>query len=254
MDFDYYYLKDDHQFGPVKLHELIKDVDFETLVWRDGIDWSKASEIEELKIFFHEIVKEIYVEKPIEVIKEVFVEKPVEVIKEVVVENEISNSDSQKTKKSLLIFIILLLLAALAYFLFLQSKENSNNSIQLNTDVSEPIDAKIYANIKKRNKIIIGFLSVDYLDLNAQNCLNQLFGNKLVKFSKQTDKSSIYNDFKAESIDLILISENEKILFDSILDISSSFKIEGKTGVFYLGFPKNNETHLNNFNNCINNF
>ena len=47
----YFYSKDDVIYGPIKLDELLQRVDENTLVFYNGIDWTKASELPELKKF-----------------------------------------------------------------------------------------------------------------------------------------------------------------------------------------------------------
>jgi TM2 domain-containing membrane protein YozV len=48
----YYYSKDGLTFGPFLIHELIDKIDAETLVYREGIEWTNANNIEELNIYF----------------------------------------------------------------------------------------------------------------------------------------------------------------------------------------------------------
>ena len=61
-EFNYYYSIDGNQFGPFNLVQLIPNINGSTLVWREGIDWTNANKLEELKKFFHEGVK---IEEPI---------------------------------------------------------------------------------------------------------------------------------------------------------------------------------------------
>jgi hypothetical protein len=49
---EYYCLINEVQYGPYDLATLITKIDRNTLVWREGIDWIKASEVIELKKFF----------------------------------------------------------------------------------------------------------------------------------------------------------------------------------------------------------
>ena len=51
---NYYYIIDEVQYGPVELFELLPKVDRNTMVWREGIEWAKASEVPELRNFFPE--------------------------------------------------------------------------------------------------------------------------------------------------------------------------------------------------------
>ncbi len=49
----YYYSIDSKQFGPYDLAALLSKIDSNTLVWREGIEWTNASNVEELKKFFN---------------------------------------------------------------------------------------------------------------------------------------------------------------------------------------------------------
>lgn len=49
----YYYSIDGKQFGPYDLALLLSKIDSNTLVWREGIEWTNASNVEELKKFFN---------------------------------------------------------------------------------------------------------------------------------------------------------------------------------------------------------
>jgi uncharacterized membrane protein YhaH (DUF805 family) len=54
MDYSYYYTIDGKQFGPYNLTQLIPEINGDTLVWREGIEWTSANNLEELKKFFPE--------------------------------------------------------------------------------------------------------------------------------------------------------------------------------------------------------
>jgi uncharacterized membrane protein YhaH (DUF805 family) len=49
----YYYSINGTQFGPYDLAMLLSKIDSNTLVWREGIEWTNASNVEELKKFFN---------------------------------------------------------------------------------------------------------------------------------------------------------------------------------------------------------
>ncbi len=53
---EYYYLDNNKPVGPMSLVELLEIIDRDTMVWREGIKWSLASELDELKKFFPEVV------------------------------------------------------------------------------------------------------------------------------------------------------------------------------------------------------
>ena len=60
--YSYYYSIDGKQFGPFNLDQLIPNIDGNTLVWREGIEWTNANRLEELKKYFPDA---IVIEKPI---------------------------------------------------------------------------------------------------------------------------------------------------------------------------------------------
>jgi uncharacterized membrane protein YhaH (DUF805 family) len=48
----YYYSIDGTVYGPLSLTELLEKIDADTLVYREGIEWTNANGVEELKKFF----------------------------------------------------------------------------------------------------------------------------------------------------------------------------------------------------------
>lgn len=48
----YYYAKDGHTLGPYHVDELINLIDADTLVYKDGIGWTNANKVEDLKKYF----------------------------------------------------------------------------------------------------------------------------------------------------------------------------------------------------------
>lgn len=60
-DIIYYYSENGKTLGPYSLSEVLVKIDAETLVYREGIEWTNAKDIDELKKFFKEQqVKEDY--------------------------------------------------------------------------------------------------------------------------------------------------------------------------------------------------
>lgn len=47
----YYYSKNGKQYGPYSLNELVKIIDADTLVWRKGIEWTNAGNLNEVAPF-----------------------------------------------------------------------------------------------------------------------------------------------------------------------------------------------------------
>ena len=45
-EYTYYYTEDGKQIGPLNLVQLISTINGETMVWREGIDWTNANKLE----------------------------------------------------------------------------------------------------------------------------------------------------------------------------------------------------------------
>lgn len=56
---DYYYSKNGKQYGPYVKKDLLTKIDSNSLVWRDGIEWTNASKLEEFKNHFQSEVPAI---------------------------------------------------------------------------------------------------------------------------------------------------------------------------------------------------
>jgi hypothetical protein len=48
----YYYSENGATLGPYSLSQLLEKIDAETLVYREGIEWTNAKDVEELRKFF----------------------------------------------------------------------------------------------------------------------------------------------------------------------------------------------------------
>ena len=65
----YFFIADDIQFGPFEISDLLEQINKDSLVYYEGIKWTKASEIPELKKYF--ITEQRVVESVVERIVEV---------------------------------------------------------------------------------------------------------------------------------------------------------------------------------------
>ena len=237
MSFEYYYIKNNQQVGPVRLHQLLKDINGETLVWRDGIDWSKAREVDELKNYFHEVIKEVIIEKPVEVIKEVVVDKK---------DNEHS-APAKKNYTSLLLFVMIGVIAAVTAYFFL------NDQGPLGPEKKyKPIKSEFYRSVKEKGSISVGYLTIDHFDSEVRDCLAKLVGNKPTKFKNKKSFDELYSSLEGGELDILLLNRKEKSEWAPYLDISDKFEIQNFTGYYYIGFPKENDNVLSKFNDCIN--
>ncbi len=69
----YFYVENNVEYGPVEISELLKYINKDSLIYFEGINWTKASEIPELKKFF--VIEEKIVEK-VKVVEKKSTEKP----------------------------------------------------------------------------------------------------------------------------------------------------------------------------------
>ena len=51
----YYYSENGSTLGPFSLSQLLEKIEADTLVYREGINWTNAMDVEELKKFFNSI-------------------------------------------------------------------------------------------------------------------------------------------------------------------------------------------------------
>lgn len=65
----YFYIVNNVEYGPVDIDELLKYINKDTLIYYEGIRWTKASEIPEIKKFFiteKKVVEKVVVQKAVE--------------------------------------------------------------------------------------------------------------------------------------------------------------------------------------------
>lgn len=106
----YFYSKDDVIYGPIKLDELLQRVDENTLVFYNGIDWTKASELPELKKFIHDTPK-----PPVIPVEEILYDAP-----------------KSSNKTFLYSIIIVLIILGIIY----QINKKNTNSVEITTDTA----------------------------------------------------------------------------------------------------------------------
>jgi hypothetical protein len=222
----YYYSENGSTLGPFSLSQLLEKIEADTLVYREGIDWTNARDVVELRKFFSSKAGKS-IDKPID------------------------KSLGTKKVNRLVILGVLILLGILGTVLFVFINKN------LLTDVNsavKPITAKIYANAKIRNKLVIGTLSIKEANSGFNDCMKNVFGDRLIKFSKYKKMDDALLDMENEETDILILNENEIKGLMNVLDISESMTWEGYAEDIYIAIPKNNETHLKSIQKCtINN-
>ena len=218
----YYYSENGETLGPFTLTQLLEKIEADTLVYREGIDWTNAREVEELRKFFS-LKKDKSTDKSV-------VKVP-----------------STKKPNPLVLFGVLIVLGVLGTALWVIF--NKNLSTDNNSSV-KPITAKIYANAKKRNKLVIGTLSINEANSKFNSCMKDVFGDRFIKFTKYEKIDYALQDMEKEETDILVLKENEIKGLKNVLDISESMSWEGYAEDIYIAVPKENETHLNSIQKC----
>jgi len=222
-EMNYYYSENGATLGPFTLSQLLQKIEADTLVYREGIDWTNAKDVEELRKFFR---------------------APEDV------SNHQSTENQKKKRKNknfvlLISFCLVFLLAVLLWFVF-----NSDKSLD-SSQASGSVEAKVYANIKKRNKIVVGSLNQEVSSILIDNCLTTVFGDRIIKHSLYSDKSDIINDFQSDKLDVLLLKKEDLNDYEDILQVSQPIVLEGYSDDLYIAIPTNNESHLNSLYDCV---
>jgi hypothetical protein len=123
----YFYLDEAGvDYGPFEIAELLEKIDKNTLVYYQGINWTKASEIPELKRFFHEETK----------------------IVEKIIERAPVKSTSPKKSPILLIFIILFMVGSLLMYLIFKYLDSTKADEQAQIEQQRLTDSIALVNSK----------------------------------------------------------------------------------------------------------
>ena len=219
----YYYSENGATLGPFSLPQLLEKIEADTLVYREGIDWTNAKDVMELRKFFNSKFN-----------------------------NPTDKTTVTITKKTnrfgfVSILILLSFIGLAIWFIF-------NNYLTTNDSrLSKPIEVKIYANAKKRNKLVIGTISINEANANFNSCMKDVFGDRFIKFSKYEKIDEALHDMEKEETDILILSENEIKDIKDLLDVSERMLWKGYSEDIYIAIPKNNETHLKSIQNCLKN-
>lgn len=226
-DKKYYYTENGSTLGPFSLEQLLEKIDADTLVYREGIDWTNACDIEELKKYFKSASKNIPQKK-----------------------REHENFAVKSNKKYLypiLAIITLILIALIVWFNYFKKVVPVD---QVESDGNK-VEVKIYANVKKRNKLVVGSLSLNVSNTNFNSCLKEVFGDRFIKYSSYDDSDNALNDLKNQETDILILTADEVSKFKNTLEISESMEWEGISQDVFIAAPYNNSIHINNVTNCF---
>lgn len=221
----YYYSENGATLGPLELSQLLEKIEADTLVYREGIDWTNAKDVEELTKFF--ISK---ANNPADKTAESY------------------NNIKKINRFSLVGILSVFLVIGLAiWFIF------KKNLIINDTSLTKPIEVKIYANVKKRNKLVIGTLSINDANAKFNSCMKDVFGDRFIKYYKYEKIEQALQDMDKEETDILILNKDETNGIKDILDLSESMIWEGQSEDIYIAIPKSNETHLKNIQKCLKN-
>ena len=154
-------------------------------------------------------------------------------------------SSSKKFPIRLILFLsVITILSGISAWYFLTIYGNND---------STPIEAKVYDNARKRNMVVIGSLNLELSNLKFNSCLKEVFGDRIVKFSSYSSKDILVKDLRDQKTDIVLLNKEEIEQFKGNLEISEAIFLEGLSEDIYIAMPINNQIHLQNLSECIEN-
>jgi hypothetical protein len=220
----YYYSDNGTPCGPYTLVELLERIDSESLVYRDGIEWTTARNLDELKKFFR-------------------IEKS-----ETNIPSSSVKNDVKKEKKPIiriaLVMVVFSLFGTIAFFLLqgkMKTMQPSNNY---------PITSKVYQNAQMRGKIVVGCIGVYNPDLKFHSCLKKVFGDRQIKYTVYKNTRDLLEDMRGEKTDIAIVRSGEVQSLQGLLDISNGVIWPGYIEYIHVCFPRNNEQHFKDLMDC----
>ncbi|MFM7681271.1 MAG: DUF4339 domain-containing protein [Bacteroidota bacterium] len=236
----YFYLDERGvDYGPFEISELLEVIDKDTLVYYKGINWTKASEVPELKRYFHEEIKVV----------------------EKIIEKESVKSTTPKKSPILLIFIVFFIVGSLLTFLFYLYLDSQNDEEQTQLEQQRLADSIALVNSKlmmemekdSMNDVInaridsLNAVQSELLFLQNQDYLIERVDSYFVDIvSNNFDAYNYYSDSVDQFINLINVSpEDVNNVFTSPRDYTdeqiyfdkNTFAFDKKIGnVYYFTF------------------
>jgi len=236
----YFYLDERGvDYGPFEISELLEVIDKDTLVYYKGINWTKASEVPELKRYFHEEIKVV----------------------EKIIEKESVKSTTPKKSSILLIFIFFFIVGSLVTFLFYLYLDSQNDEEQTQLEQQRLADSIALVNSKlmmemekdSMNDVInaridsLNAVQSELLFLQNQDYLIERVDSYFVDIvSNNFDAYNYYSDSVDQFINLINVSpEDVNNVFTSPRDYTdeqiyfdkNTFAFDKKIGnVYYFTF------------------
>lgn len=216
----YYYSADGSTLGPFGIAELLAHIKPNTLVWREGIEWTNASSVPELADFFKAKQTTSAIAQPIQSLKYL------------------------KPKRPVWISLAIIILSISSYFFFF------NNDSTPKGENSEYV-RDITISIRDRGKINICYINVSGIDKTIQGCITTKFNNMNINAFRVKNMEELINAVKANHIDIAILSENELNDKSKFFEYSVRFRMFNNKEVLVAGVPLGNRWFLTQFNSCI---
>lgn len=157
-------------------------------------------------------------------------------------ENKEKYPSSKKFPTKLLLFIFVITLLSGFSAWYFSTVHGIKDSL--------PIEAKVYSNVRNRNKVVIGSLNLELSNLKFTDCLKEVFGDRIIKFSSYSSKEILIKDLQDQKTDIVILNKQEIEQFTGIIEISEAVFLEGFSEDIYIAMPINNQIHLQNLTEC----
>ena len=235
----YFYIENAVEYGPVELNELLENISKHTLVYYEGITWTKASEITELKKYF--TTEERIVEKVVDR----------------VVEKNIIQQPEKKGGKIILIAILvasMLLLICSLYWIYqqqiksdiinadLQRKKETDSLAAINANLIEQEQRRVQDSILAASNAILDSVKLLKLNMDYQLGVDKVnvILNQFYTDLSNHDYNNVSNYFKDTLIEYsgnYNVSTNDIInslnnSFNSNRGFEENYKLQDSSCVF----------------------
>lgn len=219
---EFYYSKDGATFGPHGIAELLAIIKADTLVWREGIEWTNASSVPELADFFKTKQTTLEAEKPTQII----------------------NIPKSKSFIGIVLPILLLLtVAVISLYFFSDDSTPAEDGTNYARDIT--------LSIRDRGKINVCYINVSGIDKTVQGCISTRLNNMSINSFRVKNMEELINSVKANHVDIVILSESELNDQSKFFEYSVRFRMFNNKEVLVAGVPMGNRWFLNQFNSCI---
>lgn len=158
-------------------------------------------------------------------------------------------STSSNTKRTdLLKFISIIILLIFTFYFY--KNESIKSTIRETTEYTLP-NINLGLNVKNRDQLNIGFISVSALDKNKNSCLLNVFNNPSIKYIQKDNIEKLVKGMRENRIDLFLLSPDESRRITGKFDRTNTFYIKSISSKAIFILPAENIDIVNDLNNCL---